>query len=65
MILNVAVVTIAKSFIKEKNGENITLGKDDATNIISSICFLIGLVVLVDKVWVKFLKQLSDITDYH
>ena len=65
MILNIAVVSRAKSFIKEKNGDNITFKKDDATNLISSICLLVGLLLLVDKVWVKFIKLLSDITDYH
>ena len=65
MVLNITVAWNAKTFIKEKNGDNITFKKDDVTNLIGSIFLLIGLICLVNKVWVKFLKQLSDITDYH
>ena len=39
--------------------------KNDAKNIIGSICVLIIILYLTNKVWVKFLKQLCDITDYH
>ena len=67
LMLSVIVVSLkAKLFIKEKNGDNITFFfKNDALRIITTLFTLIGMILTTHKAWTKFLKQLSDMTDYN
>ena len=65
MLLCIAVSKKASFFIKEKNGKNITFEKSDVPIMIISVVILSGILFLSNKVWVRFLKQLSDMTDYN